>query len=65
MSLVSSEVLHLVDPHRHHVRLVQQDICGHEHRVREQARVDIVGMLGSLVLELGHPVQLAHIGKAV
>ena len=58
-------MLHLVDTHRHHVRLVQQDICGHEYRVREQARVDIVGMLGSLVLKLGHPVQLAHIGKAV
>jgi hypothetical protein len=63
------EVLALVVAHRHPVRVVGEDVGGHEHRVVEQpdahrlvpARAFPVG----LVLELGHPAQLAHGGHAV
>ena len=43
----------------------QQDIGSHQHGVGEETRVDVIGMLGGLVLELGHAVELAHIGEAV
>ena len=58
-------MLLLVHAHGHQVGLIQQNIRGHEHGIGIQAGVDVVGMLGALVLELGHAVQLTHIGKAV
>ena len=58
-------MLHLVDPHRNHIRLIQQDIRRHQHRVGKEPRIDIVRMLGRLILKLGHAVQLSHVGKAV
>ena len=58
-------MLLLVLPHRHEVGLVEQDIGGHEAGVGEQAGVDVVGVLGGLVLELGHAGQLPEHGVAV
>ena len=58
-------MLLLIYSHRHNVCLIEQDVRRHQHRVSEKPGVDIVRMLGRLVLELGHPVQLAHVGKAV
>src|SRR5579859_2099468 len=53
------EVLALVVADRNEVGLVQEDVAGHQHRVREQARRDEL-LLVRLVLELGHPAQLAE-----
>ena len=58
-------MLHLIHAHRHHIRLVQQNIRSHQYRIGKKSRIDIVRMLCRLILELGHPVQLSHIGKAV
>ena len=58
-------MLALVGSDRDHVRLVKKDICCHQDRVGKQTGIDIIGMLCGLVLKLGHPVQLAHVGIAV
>ena len=58
-------VLLLILAHRHQIRLVQQNVRRHQAGVREQAAVDIVRILGGLVLELGHPAQLAEHGIAL
>ena len=58
-------MLLLVLTHRHIVRLIQQNIRRHQGRVGEEAAVDVVGILGALVLELGHAAQLAEHGVAV
>src|SRR5262245_17749492 len=55
------EVLPLVVADRDDVGLVQQDVAGHQHRVREQAGRDEVPPVG-LVLELRHPPELAEAG---
>ncbi len=47
------------------VGLIQQDIRRHEAGIGEQAAVYVVGVLGALVLELGHAAQLAEHGVAV
>ena len=59
------QVLALVLPHRHPVRLVEQDVRGHQHRIGEQADGGALGaQLGRLVLELGHPLRLPEAGQA-
>ena len=58
-------MLLLVLPHGDEVRLVEQDVRGHEAGVGEEAAVDVVGVLGGLVLELGHAGELAEHGVAV
>ena len=58
-------MLHLIDTHRNHIRLIKQDICRHQYRIGKKTCVDIVRMLGRLVLELGHTAQLTHVGVAV
>ncbi len=58
-------MLHLVNAHRHYVRLIEKDIRRHQHGIGEEPCIDIVCMSGRLVLELRHAVQLSHIGKAV
>ena len=58
-------MLLLILAHRHQIRLVQQNVRRHQAGVREQAAVDIVRILGGLVLELGHPAQLAEHGIAL
>ena len=58
-------VLLLILPHRHKVRLVEQDVRRHQAGVGKQAGVDVVGVLGGFVLELGHAGQLAEHGVAL
>ena len=58
-------MLFLVRADRDEAGLVQQDVRGHQDRIGKQAGVDVVGVLGGLVLELGHPVQFAHVGETV
>ena len=58
-------MLLLVAAHGHQIRLIQQNIRRHQSRIGKQARVDVVGVLGGLILELGHAAQLAEHGVAV
>ena len=58
------EVLALVVAHRDPVGVVGEDVGGHQDRVVEQAHAHRLLAL-ALVLELGHPAQLAHRGDAV
>ena len=57
-------MLGLILPDRDEVGVVDQDVGCHQHRVGEQAAIDIVGVLGALVLELSHAGQLAKLGIA-
>ena len=52
------EVLALVVADRDAVGLVEQDVAGHQHGVREEPRRHELALVG-LVLELGHPPELA------
>ncbi len=54
-------MLFLIVSDGNQIRLIKQNIPRHQHRVCIQTGIDIVGMLCTLVLELSHPVQLAHI----
>ena len=54
-------MLLLISTHRHQVRLIQQDIRRHQHRISKQARGDVVRVLLGLLLELGHAAQLAEL----
>ena len=58
-------MLLLVAAHGHQVRLVKQDVRRHQRRVGEKAGVDIVGIFGALILELGHAGKLAEHGVAI
>ena len=58
-------MLLLVVADRHLIGLIEQNISGHQHRITEQADVDVVLETGGLVLELGHARQLTHLGVAV
>ena len=58
-------MLALVNAHRHKVRLVEQDIRRHQHRIIEEADVDVVGVLGALILVLRHAAHFAHVGEAI
>ena len=53
-------MLLLILPDRHEIGLVKQDVSRHQHRIGEQAGVDIVAVGGGFVLELSHPRQLAE-----
>ena len=57
-------MLLLIDANRDKVRLVQQDVGGHQHRVGEQAGVDVFRVLGAFVLELRHARQLSELRVA-
>ena len=60
------DVLALVLADGHLVGVVQEDVGGHQRRVAEQPGRDEVGLaLGELVLELGHPAELAEAGLAL
>ena len=50
---------------RNQIRLIQQDICCHQCGIGKQATVDIFGVLGGLVLKLGHTAQFPKHGIAV
>ena len=58
-------MLFLVLTHGDVVGLVEQDVGGHEAGIGEEAAVDVVGVFGGLVLELGHTGKLAEHGIAV
>jgi len=47
------------------VGLIQQDVRRHKGGIRKQAAIDVVGMLGGFVFELGHAGKLAEHGVAV
>src|SRR6185437_5421328 len=53
------EMLELVVADRHDGRVIQNDVCRHEHGIIEKSHVDVGFLLGGLVLELGHPFHLA------
>ena len=35
-------VLHLIFPHRHHVRIEQQDVRGHQHRIGVKPHINLM-----------------------
>ncbi len=53
------EVLALVLADRHLVRAVGEHVGGHQHRVEEEPGRDELALLGRLVLELVHALQVA------
>ena len=58
-------MLHLIHTNRNHVCLVKKNVCCHQNRIGKKSGIDIICMLGSLILKLGHTIELTHIGKAV
>ena len=58
-------MLLLILAHRDVVRLIEQNICRHQSGISEETGVDIVGVLGGFVLELGHTAELTEHGVAV
>ena len=59
------QVLALVLSHRDKIGLVQQNVGSHKGGVGKQPGVDVVGIPGRLILELGHPAQFPKLGVAV
>ena len=57
-------MLGLILPHGYEVGVVDQNVGSHQDGVGKQTAVDIVGVLGALVLELGHAGQLTKLGVA-
>ena len=57
-------MLGLILPHGHEVGIVDEDVRCHQHGVGEQTAVDVVGVLGTLILELGHARQLTKLRVA-
>ena len=58
-------MLLLIFANGYQVGLVQQDIRSHQAGVGKQASIDVVGILGGLVLELGHTAQFTKLAVAV
>ena len=58
------DMLLLVIAHGHKVALVKQDVRSHQHGIGVKTGVDIVRMFLGFVLELGHAVELTHVGAA-
>ena len=58
-------VLLLVLAHGDEVRLIEQDIRRHQAGIGEEPGVDVFGVPGGFVLELGHPGELAEHGVAL
>ena len=58
-------VLLLIVPHGDKVRLVEQNVSGHQCGIGEQTAVDILRMLCGLILKLGHPAQFTKHGMAI
>ena len=59
------DVLALILTHGNAVRLIEQDVGGHEHRVGQQANAGALFRLGRFLLELRHAVGPAHGRDAV
>ena len=58
------QMLGLVSAYGYIVRLIEQDVARHQRRIGEEARIDVLRVLGALVLELGHAAKLAELGAA-
>ena len=58
-------MLALILAHGDEVCLIQKNVGSHQHRVSKEACGNVVSMLGSLGLELGHAAQLTKLGIAV
>ena len=59
-------MLELILADRDELRAIQHDVGGLQHRIVEQADVDaVVGVLVGLVLELGHPLEIAEVRDRV
>src|SRR5229473_1564353 len=58
------DMLLLVFADRDMRRLVQEDVCRHQHRIAIEAEPGHLALLGGLLLELGHPVEPAKRGQA-
>ena len=56
------EVLLLILAHRHARGAVLQDVGGHQHRIAQQADIDVFGLLADLVLERGRAFELPDEG---
>lgn len=58
-------MLFLVVSHRNPVGVVKKNVCGHQNRVIEDARMDARCAAARLVFELRHSLQLPNRGDAV
>ena len=59
------QVLFLVCADGHERRLVQKNVCRHEHGVVHEPHIDVFGMLGALVLELRHARKFARVSDGI
>ena len=57
-------MLGLVLAHGDEVGVIDQNVGCHQDGVGEQAAVDVIGVFGALILELGHAGQLTELGVA-
>ena len=57
-------MLLLVLSHRHHVRLVDENVRRHQRRVGKEPGVDVFRVLCRFILELGHPGKFPELGVA-
>ncbi len=55
-------MLFLIRADGNHIRLVKQNVARHQHRVSEEAGVDIVRVAGGFIFELRHSSELAELG---
>ena len=58
-------MLLLILANRHEIRLIQQNVTGHQAGVSKQTCVDVICILCRFVLELGHAAQFAEHGVAI
>ena len=58
-------MLFLVGTDRHKIRLVEQDVGGHQHWIIEEGDVDIRLVLLGFILKLGHAVEFTHIRECI
>ena len=58
------QMLGLVLAHGDEVGVIDQNVGCHQDGVGEQAAVDVIGVFGALILELGHAGQLTELGVA-
>ena len=59
------DMLFLVDPDGHVVRLIQQNIRRHQNGIVHEPHVDIIGMLLRFILKLRHAFHFADVGDGV
>jgi hypothetical protein len=59
------EVLLLIVADGHEFRLVEQNVCGHEHGIIQESRADRLALLARLVFELRHAFEFADARDAI